>query len=239
MSFFGTGCSHWSYILEQGKDQVALWAKARPNQKVLQDQKVAQEDKDKIRKIEEYRTYFYNYWGLPERMIYVDTIFLPREEVSTMVVVAPFNEVKSQEECFALVGCFPYLGFFSRDSAINYSRLKEKEGWITSITPIYAYSTLGHFDDPIYSSFFRFTSKELAELIFHELFHSIFFVKSETELNENLADFFAEEMAFQYFQYSPEGKIKELQKRKNKTALRTLMQQLIKELNATYQKENP
>jgi len=40
----------------------------------------------------------------------------------------------------------------------------------------------------------------LAELIFHELFHTIFFVKNEVELNENLANYFSKEMLEGYFQ---------------------------------------
>ena len=79
----------------------------------------------------------------------------------------------------------------------------EREGWVTWTRPVYAYSTLGKFNDPILSSFFHYDDEDLAELIFHELFHSIFFVENEVEFNENLADFFAIEMRTIYFNKSP------------------------------------
>ena len=61
------------------------------------------------------------------------------------------------------------------------------------------YSTLGYFDDPILSSFFNYNKFDLTVLIFHELFHTIYFYKNKVQLNENLANFFGREMAIEYY----------------------------------------
>ena len=57
----------------------------------------------------------------------------------------------------------------------------------------------GKYNDRIISSFFRYDERRLANLIFHELFHAVFFIKDEVKANENLASFFARELAKEYF----------------------------------------
>ena len=64
---------------------------------------------------------------------------------------------------------------------------------------MHAYSTLGYFNDHILSSFFYYNEHQLAEMIFHELFHTIFFVKNEVDLNENLAQYFAQQLTMEFF----------------------------------------
>ena len=89
----------------------------------------------------------------------------------------------------SFTGCFPYLGFFKEGEAKKYAMKQEENGFSTYTRPVYAYSSLGHWNDRILSSFFHFDSRELANLVFHELFHHIFFIKNEVSLNENLATF--------------------------------------------------
>jgi predicted aminopeptidase len=127
---------------------------------------------------------------------------LKSKAVTYLVIASPYNEIKAEKNCFPLMGCFPYLGFFNNDSAKEFAKSKEDEGLITWVRPVYAYSTLGYFTDNILSSFFHYNDYELAELIFHELFHTIFFVKNEVDLNENLANFFSKEMVVDYFKFT-------------------------------------
>jgi hypothetical protein len=84
--------------------------------------------------------------------------------------------------------------------------LNEDENLVTYIRPVYAYSTLGYLEDRILSSFFHYEDVELAELVFHELFHTVFFIKDEVDLNENLANFYGKEMLKAYFNDRPELK---------------------------------
>ena len=71
--------------------------------------------------------------------------------------------------------------------------------YVTYQRPVYAFSTLGYFEDRILSSFFYFDDFNLSELVFHELFHTIFFMKNNVDLNENLANYFGKELALIYF----------------------------------------
>lgn len=196
---FLCSCAKLGYLAEQGTGQVSLLTRAKDNDEVLKDVRISKKDKEKIKLVKKYKTYFYEFWDKKPTSIYSKTTILHDEAVTYLVIVSPHNEIKAKKECFPVMGCFPYLGFFKKESAKDYAKDMEEKNLVTHIRPVYAYSTLGYFTDSILSSFFYYDDYELAELIYHELFHTIFFVKDEVELNENLANYFGKEMAMQYF----------------------------------------
>ena len=201
--FFILSCAKVGYLYKQGKGQFQLLYRGRPNHEVLADPEISPQDKGKIEKVMEYKKWFYAYWGMPESAIYSKTTFLKDNAVSYLVTASPHHRIEAKEECFPFMGCFPYLGYFDRKDARARARTMEKDGWVTWIRPVYAYSSLGKLNDRILSSFFHYDDRELAELVFHELFHTMFFVKNEVELNENLANFFAVQMRSLYFKEKP------------------------------------
>jgi predicted aminopeptidase len=194
-----TGCAKFNYLYEQGIGQMSLLSKGKDNKEMLSSVRVPKTQKEKIQKIEELKKYFYKYWGKKETRIYSQTTMLKNKAVTYLVIVSPYQEIKAVENCFPFMGCFPYLGFFNLSSAKDFAKEKESENFVTWIRPVYAYSTLGYFTDTILSSFFEYDDYELAELIFHELYHTIFFVKNEVDMNENLAMYFSEHMLEDYF----------------------------------------
>ena len=196
---FLSSCAKMSYLAEQGLGQLSLLNRSKDNKKVLSDVRIPLSYKEKIKKISEYKRFFYRYWKKNEGSIYSKTTLLDTDAVSYLVIVSPHNNIEAKEECFPFVGCFPYLGFFKKKSAQEYQKKMEEKGFITHRRDVYAYSTLGYFTDPILSSFFFYDDFDLVEMIFHELFHTIFFIENEVKLNENLANYFSKEMAFDYF----------------------------------------
>lgn len=194
-----TGCAKFNYLYEQSVGQISLLSKGKDNKEVLKSVRVPKAHKEKIKKIEELKTYFYKYWDKKQTGIYSQTTMLKNKAVTYLVIASPYNEIRPVENCFPVMGCFPYLGFFSLGSAKNFAKDLEVDGNVTWIRPVYAYSTLGYFTDTILSSFFNYDDYELAELIFHELFHTIFFVKNQVDLNENLANYFSQNMLHDYF----------------------------------------
>lgn len=227
-------CAKVKYLLEQGQGQMSLLNKSRPNEEVLKDVRISSLDKEKIKKIQIYKNYFYSYFGEKPGSIYSKTTVLDREAVTYLVIASPHNMIQAKEECFPFMGCFPYLGFFELSSAQKHAKNLIKEGWVTWIRPVYAYSTLGHFSDPILSSFFSYSDYELAEMIFHELFHTIFWVKDEVDLNENLAVYFSEALAVQYFNLDSEKKAQVYKKKKDYDLLMTKLLSKIEELRFHY-----
>jgi hypothetical protein len=231
-----SSCSKMLYVAEQGVGQISLIHRGVPNENILNSVKYDKKIKQKIQKIEHFKEYFFKYFNKKPTEIYTKTTFLKSKAVTYLVIASPFYTITPKLECFPFVGCFPYLGFFKQQSALEYSANLKKEGLVTHVRPVYAYSTLGHFQDTILSSFFHYEDFELAELVFHELFHTIFFIKDEVEFNENLANFMGVELAMNYFNWKPSER---QEKEKKELAIRELshhMVTLVGELNQLYLK---
>jgi predicted aminopeptidase len=229
-----TSCAKLSYMVEQGQGQLSLLYRARDNSDVLSDASISSEVKEQIRDIESYKRFFYRLMKRDATDIYSQTTFLKGEAITHLVVASPINEIKAHKECFPFGGCFPYLGFFERQSAKRYAEKLEQQDLVTMIRPVYAYSTTGHLDDPILSSFFRYEQEELAELIFHELLHTILFIKNEVELNENLATYIGEQLVARYFKYTDEQKRESQRKLEASRFISQRIVHLVKNLSAHY-----
>ncbi len=202
---FISSCAKVGYLTEQGVGQLKLQWNGKENQKLLDDPSVSDETKQKIRLVETYKKYFYEYFSVKQTDIYSKTTLLKDEAVTYLVIASPHQEIKAHEFTFPIMGAFPYIGFFSENSAKDFAKdLEKDENLVTWVRPVYAYSTLGYFQDRILSSFFHFNDVELAELVFHELFHTVFFVKDDVDLNENLANYFASKLMPTYFGPSEE-----------------------------------
>lgn len=232
-------CSKLSYLVKQGVGQSSLLRSAKPNELLLSSSKVSSDVKQKIRLIQEYKKWFYDYGAWPQSSIYSKTVMLKKEAVSFLVIRSPKDEIRALEECFPFYGCFPYLGFFDLDDAQEYAQEKQLEKEVTWIRPVYAYSTLGLFTDPILSSFFYYDDVQLAELIFHELFHTIFFVKNNVDLNENLANYFASKMSYEYFKTHAPEKLTQIDEYKKLDEINSLVVEAAHTLGEIYQKNCP
>lgn len=241
VSFLFFSCAKLDYLYEQSVGQISLMTKAKANEDVVKNVRIPRTEREKIKKIEELKKYFYRYWGKKETAIYSKTSMLKSKAVTYLVIASPFNEIKAEKTCFPLMGCFPYLGFFNVLSAQEFAKEKENEGLVTFVRPVYAYSTLGYFTDSILSSFFHYNDYELAELIFHELFHTIFFAKNEVDLNENLANYFSKEMLEDYFKSTnQEDYLKiSLKEDHEEKELSLLVLELVDELDKLYKKSPP
>ncbi len=202
-----SGCSLIGYLSEQGMGQARIQWRGKKNDEVLKDPKVSQTFKRKILLVEEYKKFFYHYFSSKATDIYSKTTMLDDKAVTYLVVASKHTKIKAHKFEFPIMGEFPYIGFFSLDSAKDFAKdLEEDENLVTWIRPVYAYSTLGYLEDRILSSFFEYDDVELAELVFHELFHTIFFIKDEVDLNENLANLYGKELLQEYFKDRPELK---------------------------------
>jgi predicted aminopeptidase len=229
-------CAKFSYVTEQGIGQLSLEWNGEDNRKVLMDPNVKEEHKEKIRKIIDYKEFFYKYYDKEETPIYGETTFLKQKAVSYLVIASPKTKIAPLMTSFPIVGEFPYLGFFKKESAEKYKKELEDRGLATYIRPVLAYTTLNKlpFYDNIISSFFYYKEQHLAETIFHELIHTVFFVKNEVDFNESMADYFGRMTSYEYYQYSPE----QMQKIKKDIEARGKLMQFVasktNELNKRY-----
>jgi predicted aminopeptidase len=240
--FLFISCAKVSYIAEQGLGQLSLEYNDIDNEDFLKDPKQSEKYKEKVRLIEKAKKYFFDYYGLKETSIYDEVKILDQEAVTYLVIHSKASEIKAISTSFPIVGSFPYLGFFSKESALEFKNKKMKEGFHTYIRPVYAYSTLNHplmpFDDNILSSFFHYKDKSLVELVFHELVHTVIFVGDNVGFNENLAQFISEKMSVEYFNYSKSDQTKMINQKTKFLNLNREIVSMSKDLNQQYKKQN-
>ena len=113
------------------------------------------------------------------------------------VVAAQELAVQALPRCYPLVGCAVYRGYFTRRAAEREAARLSVEHDV-HLYPVTAYSTLGWFDDPILSSFVHYDDAALADLIFHELAHSVVYVPGDSGFNEAFAGFVGNEGAMRW-----------------------------------------
>lgn len=200
-----TSCTMVGYLTEQGIGWTKVQYSARSNEDFLDDPNISEDMKRKVLLVGEYKKFFYHYFGKKPTSIYTKTTMLPNKAVSYLVIASEHKKIEAKEHEFPFLGSFPYLGFYKKESAEDFAKkLVREDNLVTYIRPVYAYSTLGYFEDRILSSFFQYNDVELAELVFHELFHTIFFIKDDVDLNENLANLYGKELLMEFFKGRPE-----------------------------------
>lgn len=232
------GCSTPSYLAKQGWGQLKIQWSGIPNEKVLADPKVSDEIKFKIRLVEDAKKFFEHYFTHKGGGIYSKTTFLESRAVTWLVIASRPDRIEAHEHTFPFMGSFPYLGFFAKDDAKDFAEDLEDDGLVTWTRPVLAYSTLGYLEDRILSSFFEFDEVELVELVFHEMFHTLFFIKDNVDLNENLASYFADAMLEEYYLDNPTLKLY----RRNQMGRKVLEKQLVRmalELRSEFEKMRP
>ncbi len=178
-----SGC----YYLQAARGQMAVMARREPISKVL-----AQPDTDAVlRKRLEYvqavRAFASGELALPDNRSYTAYADIKRRYVSWNVFAAPEFSVEPKQWCFPIAGCVVYRGYFSEAAAQRYALRLRARGYDAAVSGVPAYSTLGHFDDPVLSSMFGWSDAQLAATLFHELAHQVAYVSDDSAFNESFA----------------------------------------------------
>ena len=185
-SFFWSSC----YLTKQGYKQLGLLASREPIDEALNDPKTSDREKKKL-KLTQNVLSFAKEQKLNVGSAYQKFIRIRSEAVSYTVQAAMPTEIKLKTWWFPFVGSVPYLGFFDQSDRANEAKILEEKGFEIHLGSVTAYSSLGWFADPVYSSMLRRSDAELAHLYFHELTHRTLWLKDGVEFNENLAEFMA------------------------------------------------
>ena len=125
--------------------------------------------------------------GLPDNRSYRTWRALDRPYVVWNVVAAPEFSVRPRRWCFPFTGCLAYRGYFHQEAAQRYARDLERQGYDVTVGGVSAYSTLGHFADPVLDTMMRYGDLELIGILFHELGHQEVYANGDSEFNESFA----------------------------------------------------
>jgi predicted aminopeptidase len=175
------------YLLESARGQLALNAERVPIATLLARPSTPEPLRSRLELATRIRDFASRQLGLPDNASYRSYADIGRRYVVWNVFAAPEFSVEPKTWCFPVAGCVAYRGYFAEARAHDFALGLEAKGFDVAVEGVPAYSTLGHFADPVLSTMLGWDETELAALLFHELAHQRLYVKGDTAFNEAFA----------------------------------------------------
>ena len=180
------GCA-LPYYLHAASGQMSLMRQRVPIGEILADPEADPRTREWLELVLRLRRFAFDELGLPESESYTSYVDLDRDFVVWNVVAAGQFSVEPVTWCFPVAGCVAYRGYFAEERAEAFAERLRERGYDTFVGGSPAYSTLGHFRDPVLSTMLGRGEIAIAALLFHEMAHQRIYVKDDTELSESFA----------------------------------------------------
>lgn len=200
------------YYFHSAYYQTKLIQSRKPIARVLKSDSLSEEQKRKLRLVEDIKKFAEGPLGLAHSSNYTTFVQLDEPYVTYIVQGAYPFELKPYLWHFPFVGDVPYKGYFRKSLAEEERDHLAREHYDTYLRGVSAYSTLGWFQDSVLSSMLRYDDFDLAETIIHETVHTTLFVKSAAEFNERMATFLGHQGMILYYKSKGEAGAPELKK---------------------------
>jgi predicted aminopeptidase len=181
------------YLLQSAQGQLALMSKREPIDRVIGQASTPPALRARLEAVSSIRDFASRELGLPDNGSYRSYADVGRRYVVWNVVAAPEFSVDAKEWCYPIVGCVAYRGYFVEGRARRFAARLRTKGLDVTVGGVAAYSTLGHFNDPVLNTMMGWNDVELAAIIFHELTHQLLYVPNDSPFNEALATTVEEE----------------------------------------------
>ncbi|HEU0276843.1 MAG TPA: aminopeptidase [Rhodanobacteraceae bacterium] len=183
------GCSTLGYYAHLATGEAAVLRARQPIPRVIDDPATPPALRTRLQLALRARTFASDVLHLPRNQSYTTYADIHRPFVMWNVFATPALSVHAIEHCFPFAGCVAYQGFYRHARAEARAREFATRGDDVWVGGVPAYSTLGHFADPLLSTMNRWSDDELVATIFHELAHQEYYLKGDTEFNESYATF--------------------------------------------------
>lgn len=180
------GCN-LPYYMQAINGQLSILAKRRPLKEVIADPDTSPEVRRKLEWVLKVQHYARSKLDLPQSESYRSYVALDRRYPVWVVYAAPEFSLSPREWCYPFAGCVPYRGYFDRKEAKAFAEELKARGEDVSLQGVPAYSTLGWFDDPVYSIMLEWGKVAIAGMIIHELAHEKLYVSGDATFNESFA----------------------------------------------------
>ena len=175
------------YLLQSAQGQLSLMSKREPIARVIDQPSTPSALRAQLEAVASIRDFASRELGLPDNGSYRSYADVGRRYVVWNVVAAPEFSVDAKEWCYPIVGCVAYRGYFVDARARRFAARMRAKGFDVTVGGVAAYSTLGHFNDPVLNTMMGWNDVELASIIFHELTHQLLYVPNDSSFNEALA----------------------------------------------------
>jgi len=193
-----SGCSPL-YLMRAAYEEGKILWRREPIADYLGKPDLVPDTEEKLRLVLQVRDYAKDVLKMSVGGSYTTYSYVDRPDLAFIVTAAPRTELKPYTWWFLFVGRVPYKGYFTKEDAEQAAAELQADGYDTNIRTTAAFSTLGWFDDPVLSHLLRYGKVTLAEIIFHELLHSTFYVKGAGDFNESFANFVGARAAIEFF----------------------------------------
>ncbi|MDR0376182.1 MAG: aminopeptidase [Spirochaetaceae bacterium] len=192
---FFSGC----YTVSQGAALLGYLHKAVPLESLAEAAGDGEESlADFAARVQDIRRFAMEELGLRASKNYTRYVEMDRDYLAAVVSASAKDSFARHEWWFPVVGKVPYKGFFDIRDARKEREALEKQDLDVWVRGVDAFSTLGWFQDPLYSYMRNYPVYRLANLLIHELLHATVFLKGHVQFNEELAEFVGTEGARLY-----------------------------------------
>jgi predicted aminopeptidase len=175
------------YLIRLSAGQLELINAREPIAEVMARPDTPHALRDRLAYVSRARRFASDALALPDNGSFTGYVALDRQFVAWNVFAAPEFSVEPRSWCFPIAGCVAYRGYFEEAGARDYAAQLKRQGYDVYVAPVAAYSTLGHFDDPVLSTMLAYGDVDLAALVFHELAHQVVYVGGDSAFNEAFA----------------------------------------------------
>jgi predicted aminopeptidase len=185
------------YVFNQAKGQLDIAFNSRPIEEVYADPGLPEARARKLDLVAASRRFAVERLGLRPSRNYTTYFDTGRRAVTYVVSACRPDAFIPYTWWFPIVGSLPYKGFFDRADAEEEAAALRADGWDVTVGESAAYSTLGWFRDPVFSSMLSMSDASLASTVIHELVHGTVYVSGHADFNESLASFVGRTAALQ------------------------------------------
>ena len=182
-----SGCASVAYVGQAAHGEWQLLHARRPIARVIANPATTPALRARLQLVQDARQFAVTDLKLPDNRSYRSYTDLHRPFVVWTVVAAPEFSVRPLRWCFPISGCVSYRGYFKERRARAFAAKLSARGDDVQVDGVTAFSTLGHFADPVLSSMLRYGDLDLAGTIFHELAHQLIYVPGDSEFDESFA----------------------------------------------------